>query len=293
MVVVKIDGGLGNQMFQYALYLMLLNKYPGSQIDLSVYNSEKFHNGYDLQKVFGTNADVASCRLVNKLGYYETTKISKKLKRFYMLFRKKTHIVEGVQGFDSSIKWVDNAYYDGFWQSPQYFRGMYDEIQKAFQFNGDVVGKNAELIDIACKENVAAIHVRRTDFLNKGNSHYVNLGDTQYYQKAISKVLQKAHTARFFVFSDDIQWVKKNLAIPNPEYIDWNTGSESFRDMQLMIYCKSIIIANSTFSWWGAFLNPRRINKFVIAPEKWYRADNIGKRRVMHGDINCGGWDII
>lgn len=293
MAVIKIDGGLGNQMFQYALYLRLLNEFSGSQIDLSVYNSEKFHNGYELQKVFGVQAEVASRQLVSKLAYYETTKLSKKLKRLYMLFRKKTHIVESVQGYDTNIKWTNNAYYDGFWQSPKYFQETSCVVQQVFQFNNSYGEKNRELIERSLNNRVTAIHVRRTDFLNKGNSHYVNLGSTLYYQNAIKTILKKTPNTIFYVFSDDINWVKTNLSIPNAIYVDWNTGAESYRDMQIMSYCDSIIIANSTFSWWGAYLNPRGIDKFVIAPERWYCVDNIGKKPVIHGDINCEGWCIM
>ena len=121
--------------------------------------------------------------------------------------------------------------------------------------------------------NSISIHVRRGDYLK--NPQYFDICNTVYYRKAIGLIKEKTDNARFYVFSDDIQWVKENLELPqNTVYVNWNMKTDSWQDMCLMSHCRHHIIANSTFSWWGAWLNKNE-KKIVICPKMFSRTENL------------------
>ena len=158
-------------------------------------------------------------------------------------------------------------YYIGYWQSEKFFKDISDEIRKDFSFPKFTSEKNLEILKLIKSYNSVSIHIRRGDYLQ--NRGFNGLAPLEYYQKAIEYIKNKIENPHFFIFSNDIEWCRKNLSIENSYYIDWNRGEESYRDMQLMSLCKHNIIPNSTFSWWGAWLN-KNPNKIVIAPEKWF-----------------------
>jgi len=291
MNIVKIDGGLGNQMFQYAFYLHIKEINSKTKLDLSVYNSESFHHGYEIEKAFDINAPVATKYEVNKLAYYETNKLTKKLKKLYLLKPKKSHYIEKCLGFDTDVSYRNGIYYDGFWQSYKYFYCISEKVLQEFQFTKDNNPINNKLKVRMCNENSIAIHVRRADFLNVKNSHFVNLSSINYYKEAI-KLIETIITNQltFYIFTDDLQWAREYFPSDGTVFVDWNRGENSFRDMELMSYCRGIITANSTFSWWGAYLNPRRIEKIVIIPSRWYEQDKVNGRIVDHSGFKVGGW---
>jgi hypothetical protein len=115
--------------------------------------------------------------------------------------------------------------------------------------------------------NSVSIHIRRGDFLLE-EEKFGNICTPQYYGKAITEIGRRVETPVFFFFSDDMKWVRENMRIPHPYYIDWNRGKDSWQDMFLMSKCKHHIIANSTFSWWGAWLNPSP-QKVVVTPGRF------------------------
>ena len=120
-------------------------------------------------------------------------------------------------------------------------------------------------------ENAVSLHIRRGDYLQP--QHWATTGSVcqlPYYRNAIAEMNKRVSAPSYYVFSDDIAWVKENLSLPNAVYIDWNKGEDSWQDMMLMSYCKHHIICNSTFSWWGAWLNPRE-DKTVIVPCRWFQ----------------------
>ena len=128
------------------------------------------------------------------------------------------------------------------------------------------------MLDILDKdENAVSLHIRRGDYLQP--KHWATTGSVcqlSYYQNAIAEMSKRVTSPSYYIFSDDIVWVKENLPLQNAVYIDWNTGEDSWQDMMLMSHCKHHIICNSTFSWWGAWLNPG-INKTVIVPNRWFQ----------------------
>jgi hypothetical protein len=130
---------------------------------------------------------------------------------------------------------------------------------------------NEELFENIITHNSVALHVRRGDYLtNTSAANYHGVCSLLYYQKAIDLLSSQYSNLYFYVFSDDIKWAESNLTIPFPTtFIGHNFGDQSFQDLRLISRCKHQIIANSSFSWWGAWLNSYE-NKTVIAPKKWF-----------------------
>lgn len=165
-----------------------------------------------------------------------------------------------------------NTYLRGLWQSELYFKEIDATIRKDFVFKEPMEGKNLELAQWLSKvDNTVSLHVRRGEFAkDPGYSQSIGTCDMDYYERAINHMNEHVKDAKYIVFSDDIEWSRENLPLGKDEiFVDYNMTSHHYRDMQLMSLCKHNIIANSTFSWWGAWLNANK-DKIVIAPVKWF-----------------------
>ncbi|WP_276353558.1 alpha-1,2-fucosyltransferase [Cohnella caldifontis] len=267
MIIVKVLGGLGNQMFQYAFYRSLKERNYVAKIDVQSFNNYKLHNGFELNNIFrNIEAEYASKKDVNRLA-------GNPIRRRIFGF-KRTYYRETTLRFNSDIQHsdVDNTYFQGYWQSEKYFSNIESIIRREFEFPPFDEVENIRLEPLIRLQNSVSIHVRRGDYVN--HPLYSNICTEQYYSRAIEYIMNHVNTPYFYVFSDDIVWCRKNLDLSTQvEYIDWNNGQRSYRDMQLMSFCKHHIIANSTFSWWGAWLNPNP-DKIVIAPKRFMNGEN-------------------
>ena len=267
MKIVKILGGLGNQMFQYAFYLALRKNFGTVKISTVSFEDYTLHNGFELERIFNINTNYAS-GLMSKI-YDPTFKEwhIRKLRR--MLGLKKAYYEEKkLFEFDKQIlsENVNNRLYWGYWQNENYFVDIADEIVDAFKFRSPLSAKNRVISEEIDRSNSVAIHVRRGDYLT--NELLGGLCTLDYYVQAIHVIEEQIPNATYFIFSNDIDWCKAHLNLPKASVINWNTGSESYVDMQLMSACKHQIIANSSFSWWAAWLNSYP-EKIVIAPKIW------------------------
>lgn len=281
MIKVRIYGGLGNQMFQYALgKSMSLNNNTKLTLDISWY----YKYGKNTKRRFGLdefNIDAKISKgvfsgLINralyKIGLFNNGYIKEK-----KLF-----------GFDQSITNYNNVYLDGFWQNKDYFKDFSDNIKKDFSLKETPTYNISIFLKKINDSESVAIHIRRGDYVD--NSHANNfhgLCSLEYYNQAISHIKNRIKNPYFFIFSDDIEWVKKNLVIG--EQVAWVSGNK-FSDTEelfLMSACKHDIIANSTFSWWGAWLNSYN-KKIIIAPKKWLN----DKRFEVNGLI-LDEWKLI
>lgn len=273
MKIVKILGGLGNQMFQYALYLALKERFPTEtvKVDLSCFNGYPLHNGFELDKIFSLNYDIASFKDLLKLAYpyshYRLWQIGK-----YLFPIRKTMCVEKSDfSIDETVlTYADDRYFDGYWQHEEYFESAKDKIIQTFTFSELSDERNRHELSRMRSANSVAIHVRRGDYLN--NPLFDNICSVDYYRKSIHFLQQNVNPDLYCIFSNDIEWCRLNLEsiITRGKiiYINWNKGKSSYIDMQLMANCKYNIIANSSFSWWGAWLN-RNPNKIVLTPSRW------------------------
>ncbi len=179
-------------------------------------------------------------------------------------------------------------YLMGYWQSERYFADVAQTIRTDFTFRQPMIGRNHELVEEIGAVNAVSLHVRRGDYANNLRTKATHgVCPLDYYEAAIRYIAERVEAPHYFVFSDDMEWVRANLRIQLPcSYVDHNQGAESYNDMRLMSLCKHHIIANSSFSWWGAWLNPCD-DKVVVAPKNWFANSNDTK------DLLPFGWATL
>ncbi|MFC2130282.1 alpha-1,2-fucosyltransferase [Bacteroidota bacterium] len=284
MIIAKLKGGLGNQMYQYAFGLHLAIKNNTElKLDLSYLNNrtpKKFFQFRDYElDLFNIKAEIAGIRDLEPFklptpGFFEKRKIIKqqnRIKEFesekhYILFEPHFHF------YPKALRYPKNTYIDGYWQSEKYFKGVEDIIRRDFQFNNELEGKTAEFADKISLSNSVCLHVRH-GYLNNLRDKYVHgFVGMRYIKNAIEIIKNKIENPELYVFSDNPDWCKANIKTDIPVHFVENEIMDEKNHIyfQLMTLCRHYIIANSSFSWWGAWLsnNP---NKVVIAPKKWFR----------------------
>jgi len=272
---VAVYGGLGNQMFQYALCTALNENGQKARLSFSCYLFYKHHNGFELARAFKLKLPFQSKALnffLQHAGFIYKNKIAAGFFRRAIgwhearqnAYKEKSEFV-----FDAAVFSQQNVFFTGTWQSELYFKKIAAQIQKQFVFKAPTDDGNKKLVKEINNCNAISIHIRRGDYLQ---SHWKqSLGvikDMEYYKAAAAVMESRVSNPRYFIFSDDMEWVKANLPLAGCIYVDHNKDSSSFADMYLMSLCKHNIIANSTFSWWAAWLN-QNPGKIVIMPEKW------------------------
>lgn len=276
MIIVRLLGGLGNQMFQYAFGRKLAQLHHtniGFELD-GLFAGEDIRSEYKLN-IFGIEQPripFAHTIKHRRKTMYKSTFLNNIYKSFYgyIDIHELGHFAYNENFIKNSTK---NAYVRGLWQSEKYFQDISGIIRSEFQVKIPPNTSNQRIIDkINLSENAISLHVRRGEFANK-NEYNDTIGtcNRSYYDNAISILIKKYKNIDFFIFSDDIAWCKtefNNLDQPT-NFIDFNDASTDYEDLRLMSLCKHNIIANSTFSWWGAWLN-QNPHKIVIAPQKWF-----------------------
>ncbi|GHT56034.1 alpha-1,2-fucosyltransferase [Bacteroidia bacterium] len=278
MEVVILQGGLGNQMFQYAFYLAKRQQNASVVVCDYWIRRNNDHNGYELDSLFGIRGHQGllvqnTVRVIRKLLIFKRKRGFQNITSFLLSLLHWCGIQiifeKGIGIFDSGMlnKHSGFCFYCGFWETEKYFLSIKHEILNAFRFDDTTLSvQTRDVLRWIENTNSVSIHFRRGDFLTEENQIlYGNICTPDYYNRAIKTMGTYMKVPVYFVFSDDIEWVRENMSIPNPNYIDWNQGQDSWQDMFLMSRCKHNIIANSTFSWWGAWLN-RNEGKTVIAP---------------------------
>lgn len=272
MKLVTLSGGLGNQMFQYAFYLSL--KVYDKRVFLykNKISSHSEHNGYELERLFRIEEDSSSLWLTNMFMVKIWGNIWKHL---FFPIKIRERIVHDFSAYSNWL--VCTPFYGvhlvGYWQSERYFEQIKEVVRKAFVFDEEMLNDNTKkCLEKMRMANTISLHVRRGDYLLAENVKSLgNICDVRYYQKAVNYFYDIIKEPVFYVFSDDIVWTVTNLSLPdNTVFVDWNNKGDSWQDMFLMSFCKHNIIANSSFSWWGAWLNSNS-DKIVIAPAQWIR----------------------
>ncbi len=283
MIIGQIIGGLGNQMFQYAFYKYLaFTKKCELKLDLVSFDNYALHNGYELESVFALGNQIATQDEVKrfKSKYPLLFKIENKL------FNK--NFICGVNHYKENKFYIDEKIYDknikdfyveGYFQTYKYIQEL---DQNLFQFQTKLSETEKELL----QSNVVSIHIRGGDYITskKDSALFGNICTLDYYKNAIEYIKNSVKNPIFLIFTNDKDYAIQLLNGENFKIVDWNSGKESFRDMYLMSLCKYNIIANSSFSWWGAWLN-KNDSKIVIAPNKWFNDNSINQN-----DITPSGW---
>jgi hypothetical protein len=278
VIISKIIGGLGNQMFQYAAGRALsLRLSTPLRLDVSGFADYGMHHGFELPRVFSCAPELSTEDEVHDLlGWRASPLVQRILIRsgLRMLYGDSLVVEPHLRYWPGINRVRDNAYLSGYWQSEKYFSDASQAIRNDFAFRHPFSETNAKLVSRIDQTMAVSLHVRRGDYVSDPKTNAtLGLCTLDYYRAAVSHIAERTEQPEFFVFSDDIPWVKANLEIDSPRtYVDHNQGTESYNDMRLMSLCRHHIIANSSFSWWGAWLNPRQ-DKTVIAPRKWFAND--------------------
>ncbi len=261
MRLIKVTGGLGNQMFMYALYIAMKKTFPNTRLDLSDMQHYHAHHGYEMNHVFN----------LPKTEFCINQKLKKVLEFLFFKTILERKQKGSLDAYRKPIAWPF-IYFKGFYQSERYFKDVEADVRKVFTFNSALFNeKSKALLQLLEKDECSvSLHVRRGDYLQpkfwKNNGSVCQL---PYYHNAVKAMAQHVASPHYYVFSDDIEWVRENLPLPHATFIDWNKGKESWQDMMLMSHCRHNIICNSTFSWWGAWLNAHP-GKIVVTPNRWY-----------------------
>lgn len=289
-IIMALQGGLGNQMFQYAAgKAAALRTGADLLFDFSwlIRWREKLDTSrdYELHHFPAlVNLQSADFKLCGKLGLIDHFDLSLSGKFNRCLSRavrcltgRKSFICDPGYYLELSKQTLQgDVYLDGYWQSERYFADIAEVIRTDFTFPAMTGSRNLELSKrILESHSPVSLHVRRGDYVNNAKTAKFHGGicSMEYYQKAVQMIQGISENPLFVVFSDDPSWVRINFTLPpNTVYVDWNSGSKSFQDMQLMASCSHHIIANSSFSWWGAWLG-RNPEKTVIAPARWFNGD--------------------
>jgi hypothetical protein len=262
MIIVKLKGGLGNQLFQYATALRLASQHQTTvrmncfDFGIKKYLARDRKRSFELDH-FTISGQVA---LAPELFFYR------------LMSGMYQPITETAFTFDERVLVAkNNSYLNGFWQSYKYFDDIRPLVLRELSFKEAPSPKNADLLKKIQKTNAISLHVRRGDYVSDPLTvQHHGITPLDYYHTAIAQMVVKVKQPHFYLFSDDPVWVKENLKLAYPvTYVDHNNGNMAYEDLRLMSHCQHFIIANSTFSWWGAWLS-QNTNKIVIAPKKWF-----------------------
>lgn len=281
MIIVKLMGGLGNQMFQYAAARRLsLRHQTELKLDLSFLEENTdviTQRKYELGQL-NIRAGIATAREVAEFtgkGKHRLARMLGKLTRRPDLSR--TFVREPSFDFWPGLfEAPDNSYLEGYWQTEKYFKEIADVIREEFLVLTEQDQWNLAMAERIKTANSVSIHVRRGDYVSSSSTNeFHGTCSLDYYRDAVAMISEMLPSPSFFVFSDEPEWVKANLELPeNATYMDHNPPDKGCEDLRLIGLCRHCIIANSSFSWWGAWLG-NTPGKTVIAPRRWFNVPDI------------------
>lgn len=275
MIVTKIHGGLGNQMFQYAAGRALsLTHHEGLALDTNEFATYERHQGFELERVFGLNTPQLSHQQLRQAFGWRVLPLAQRLAArwpHFPLAEKRIVIEPHLDYWADMVAVPAHAYLRGYWQSERYFQMYADIIRSDFEFKVPLKGRACHWSEHMQAVHSVSVHIRRGDYVfNQANLAIHGVCSMDYYRQAAATIGLKVNRPEFFVFSDDLDWARQNFKLDHQlHFVDGNEASANYRDMQLMSLCRHHIIANSSFSWWAAWLNNRK-DKLVITPACWY-----------------------
>lgn len=280
MIIISIGGGLGNQMFEYAFYSKIRHVYPETEIKLDIMNTFGYaHNGYEIEKVFGLQAEACTLEELKKVSdvypvnapFYKWHKFFEKVRHKFLGAKSSCIMQNDPTRYEDKFFKLDiskSYFFYGVFANYNFFSDIAEEIRNMYCFPAIMDERNKSWESIINNTESVGIHIRRGDYIDWG----INLVPDTFYREAMSIIEKKLLDREivYFVFTDDPDYVKDKFSdIANLHVIEGNEGARSYIDMQLMSFCKHNITANSTFSFWGAFLN-KNLEKIVVAPNLPY-----------------------
>jgi hypothetical protein len=270
MLTARISGGLGNQLFVYALGYVIAKKMQ-INLRLEIYETPQMPRNFELDRFNISFNNVLKSRYF--LGYKYIRDIMNFLSK--IIYKKAWYFSDYLDyGVHKYIP-IDtetlskNCYLIISGQCEKYFAGYEDDIRREFQFKEPVSKESMSLFQKFDGQNTVSVHIRRGDYALEENKLLGSVCTPAYYQNAISHILANVTSPVFIVFSEDLEWVRANIKIPEPCFYIDSLNKPASHDMQFMSLCKHNIISNSSYSWWAAWLN-KNPGKIIIAPDKWW-----------------------
>lgn len=290
MVIVRLMGGLGNQMFQYAAGRAVAHrnrtqlKLDVSALERDAARSYRLHH-FNIVASLATPDELARFTKRDLWG-----RISRRVEHYLLPPSRRSVFAERFDHFDTDIlRLRGSVYLKGYWQSEKYFKDIEQIIRQEFTFRHPSDPENQRLARTIADTNSVSLHIRRGDYVsNPRFSRKFGVCSPEYYHSAVAKVAERVNDLHLFVFSDAIDWARDNLGLQYPlTFVTHNNTDDDYEDLRLMSQCKHHIIANSSFSWWGAWLctNP---GKIVLAPKRWFKESGRDTR-----DLIPESWDRI
>lgn len=290
MIIIHVMGGLGNQLYQYALYEKL--KFLGREVKLDLYaykqaeGEDREWRGLELEWL-GLHYDVCTAA-ERRLFLDNSMNLTDRIRR--KLTGRRDRTVKESADYMPEIFDMDDVYLYGFWGCERYYTDIIPLLQEKINFPQSQNPRNDALAKAMERENSVSIHIRRKDYLTVADGkRYMGICTDAYYGGAVDYIMKRVEDPVFYIFSDDTDYAKAHYNKPNMHVVDWNTGKESMFDMELMRHCRHNICANSTFSIWGARLN-RNPDKLVIRPLHHDNYETLDARAVHE---NWPGWILV
>lgn len=276
MIITRLEGGLGNIMYQYALgrHIAYLNEVP-LKFDVKTFASNPLGDYSFALEVFAISVR-DNLAFSTEIRHFK--KFQKRLGRKWFLYNMfiandAKYVQERQYNFDPAVlSTTDPAYLHGWWQTEKYFLPIRDILIKDFTVESPLSTRNLETIAAMQATDSISIHIRRCDYVkNPVTRAWFGELTKQYYDEALAEIIKGLNNPALFIFSDDITWAQEHMRFPFPStYVSWNTEDQGHEDLRLMSNAKHNIIANSTLGWWGAWLN-QNPEKRVVAPARWFR----------------------
>lgn len=269
MIITRLTGGLGNQLFQYALGRSLAEVHHSECVlDLSHFssNSRRIYclDNFRIHARVATDAEVV--HVLSQRSQWE--------RWGGVAYHKRMVVRERSRRFDPIVLRLDGPrYFQGYWQSELYFKHIRERLLEETALREPLRGHDRELAEQIVDTNSVALHVRRGDYIELPSARRkFGTCPLSYYDTAIAQIRNSVHDPHLFIFSDDIPWCRANLSLSSEHtFVESSNPSSGCIDLDLMRLCKHFIIANSSFSWWGAWLSEHS-HKQVFAPARWFRA---------------------
>lgn len=299
MIIVKLNGGFCNNLFQYATARALSERNNDElKLDVEVFRAESLKDIYRLNylkinEIFATTSEIE--KLSNAYPKGILGRVIRKSK-IPSVYNKQTHFIEKNNGFSFDKRIYElqgNVYLDGWFSDENYFKDIRDTILKEFELKNGIRDESKLILNKIINTNAVSIHIRRGEFVT---DNFFGALPLEYYYRAVDYIKSKINKPHFYVFSDDIEWVRENLNIVGDSTIVSHNSSRvsihhtqyDYEDLVLIKNCKHNIMALSTFSWWGAWLN-QYPNKIVIAPLKAYN-DKRAQKDYETGNFIPSNW---
>lgn len=270
MVIVKLWGGIGNQLFQFVFGQYLHYRYNQEvKYDINTYISVDKLRKREIDAVNNIIEYDARCIFSRYRG------VKNRILRYIFQLNPKKHFVSEESEIPSLFQEGDLYFFQGYWQDIKYYEWLRNNVLD-FKIESILFPKELDLFkeDIIKHVNSVSLHIRRGDYFLPQNIGVYGVCNSRYYEEAINLIKRIIADVKIYVFTDDIEWVKHNIKIGNDYVIIPNYNISQFAYIELMSLCHHHIISNSSFSWWGAVLNEKE-DAVVVSPDRWTNTSTV------------------